>query len=128
MFFVHCFILNLFLGRLDKYIPSYNGDSNHGVYVMIAIFFTCIFFSLSIIIILIEKRMLLHYKRIMFFVAYSNCLIDFYVSSLTEYRLFSSPERFDTSSIVAILIYFILELFLTYFVVNSLYKSEKSVA
>lgn len=125
MFFAQAFILNAFFSRLDARIPNYNGESDHGMHFIVAIFFTFIMYILSIILIFIEYRMEFYYKNVMLFIVYTNCLLQFYFTAFSEYRLFSSPERFDISSRIIILIYFVFELYLTFYVVNRLYKLKE---
>lgn len=124
MFFIQFLILVGFFVRLNRYIPNHYEASDHAVYSMIALFFTFIIFILSVILVLIEYWMTSNYKEIMLFLAYSNCFLQFYVNSFFQFQLFTRPEKYNVSAIIIILMYFILELFLTFYVVNRLYKSQ----
>jgi len=126
MFFIHSFILEIVVGRLDAYIPKYNGDTDHGMHFIVALFFTAIIYMLSVILIIIEYRMEFNYKGIMLFLVFGNSLLEFFMCSFYEYKLFSSPERFDTTSIIIVLIYFTFELILTYYMINRLYQTEQN--
>jgi len=125
MFFVHAIVLELIVGGLDEYITKYNGDTDHGIHFMIAFFFTFIFFILSIVLVITEYRMEFDYKNIMLFLVFGNCLLEFYMCCFSQYKLFESPERFDILSILTILIYFIFELFLTFYLVDKMYKFKE---
>jgi hypothetical protein len=126
MFFAHAIILNLLFGKLDSYSPKYNGDTDHSIHFIIALFYTFIIYTLAIIVGFIEYKMEFEYKELTLFLVYLNCLLQFYFSAFSEYSLLSSPERFDNLSIVIIVIYFVFELFFSFYVVNRLYKSNFS--
>jgi hypothetical protein len=123
MFFVHSFFLEFLFEKFDNYTKHYNGDTDHGMHFIIALFFAFIFFILTIVLVYIEHKMDFFYKSIIFFLSYGNCLLQFYMCSFSEYRLFANSERFNYLSISVILFYFILELYLTFYFINRFYKS-----
>lgn len=106
-FFINAFTLSFFFSQLDARVLSYDGDTDHSMHFIVAFFFTFIIYILSIIVIFIEYRMEFAYKNVIVFLAYTNVLIQFYLTAFSEYRLFSSPERFDKLSITIILTYFV---------------------
>ena len=124
-FFINAFILNLFFSKLDARVLYYNGDTDNSVHFIVALFFTFIIYILSIIVVFIEYRMEFDYKNVIIFLAYTNVILQFYLTAFSEYRLFSSPERFDELSIIIILTYFVCELIFTFYVIDKLYKSEE---
>lgn len=124
-FFINAFILNFFFSQLDARVLHYNGDTDHSMHFIVALFFTFIIYILSIIVVFIEYRMEFAYKNVIAFLAYTNVLLQFYLTAFCEYRLFSSPERFDKLSITIILTYFVSELVFTLYVINKLYKSKE---
>lgn len=98
----------------------------NGIYFIIALFFSLIIYVITIILVLIEKRTEFNCKNIMMFFVFINCLQEFFFNSILQYQFLKSPERFDISAIISILIYFIFELLLTYYLVNRLYKTTEN--
>lgn len=126
LFFIHLFFLELFFLELDEYIPKYNGDTDHGMHFLVALFYTFLIFILSIFLLFIEYKIERDYKKSMIFLLYINSFLNFYLAAFSQFPLFSNSKRFDTYSQVIILLYFIFELFLTYYIVNNkIYKSEE---
>ncbi|GAA3784283.1 hypothetical protein GCM10022423_46940 [Flavobacterium ginsengiterrae] len=81
-------------------------------------------YILTVIVAVIEYRMKFNYKNIMLFLVFGNCFLGFYLCSFSEYKLFSSPERFNNLSIIIVLIYFAFELALTFYILNKLYDDH----
>lgn len=126
VFFVHGLLFQCFFWGQDKYISDNNGDSDHGIDMFIAIFYTILFFSGIIITIVLEKNKKCKYKYLIFFLVFGNCLLQFYWQSFHQYDLFSSPERFSNFSIILILGYFLFELGFTYYIVDRLYNKSQN--
>ena len=118
LFFIHGFLLQCFFWWQDKYISQNNGDSDHGIYMFLAIFYTILFFLGMFFTIIIEKYRKRQYKNIIFLLVFGNCVFQLYWQSFHQYDLFSSPDRFDNFSIIIILSYFLLELGMTYFLLK----------
>lgn len=128
MFFVHFFILMGFFAMLNDYNPKHYEGVSHPIFMIIALYCTIILYILVIILIIIEYMMKFDYKGIMLFLVYGNCFLEFYINSIYQFQLFTRPERYNISSIIIILIYFVFELLLTFYVVNRLYKSKNITA
>jgi len=126
MFFVHSISLFLILSKMNALISEDDRTPGRGIYFIIAMAFTTIIYSIVLGIIWIEKQMDIKYKSIVLFLAYGNCLLEFYFNSTLQFQLFERPDRFDHLAIFFILLYFIFELFLTYYIVNNkMYKSDE---
>ncbi len=124
LFFVHLFFLEFFFSKLDSYTPKYNGDGDHGMHFLITCFFTFVIFIMIVFLAIIEHKMEFDYKNIMFFLVYANCLLVFYLTAFSEYPFFTNHNRFNIFSKIIILIYFVVELFFSYYIVNRLYRSD----
>ncbi|MWB96731.1 hypothetical protein GON26_20400 [Flavobacterium sp. GA093] len=123
MFIIHSFILMGFFTR-NTNIPEYYQGLDRGLYSAIAFSISIIIYIVSIILIILEYQMKTSYKKVMLFLVFGNCLLEFYINLVYQYRFFTKPEWFNTSSKIIILLYFIFELILTFYVVNRLYKSD----
>lgn len=124
IFPVHFFILLGFFARLDSYVPKHYEGTVHPIFTAIAMFITFVIYILTIILVIIENRMKFDYRGIMMFLVLGNCFQQFYINSFYQFRLFTRPESYDIIGKVIILLYFVLELFLSFYVVNRLYKKE----
>lgn len=126
LFFIHLFTLNFFFSKLCLSVPKNNGMTGEALLFMIAYFFAFVLFILTLILMFIEYKMDFDYKNIMLFLVYSNCFLMFYLANLKRSIFSTSEEYFYLSSKVMILLYFIFELFLTYYIVNNkIYKSQE---
>lgn len=123
MFIIQSFILVGFFAR-NTNIPEYYQGLNRGLYSIIAFSITIILYIISIILVIIEYQMKTNYKKVILFLALGNCLLEFYINLIYQYRFFTKPEWFDTSSIIIILSYFVFELIFTFYLINILYKSK----
>ena len=121
MIFVHFFLLEAFFANLETYSPSQSGRS---VLLVIDVFVITLAVIGVIIIAIYENYTGRMAKIATYLVLYSNCIYLFYWQSNYERQLFTRPDRFDTSSIVIILVYFVCELIFTFHIINKLYKSE----
>lgn len=122
MIFVHFFLLEAFFANLETYSASQSGRS---VLLVIDVFVITLAVIGVIIIAIYEKYTGRIAKIATYLVLYSNCIYLFYWQSNYERQLFTRPERFDTFSIVIILVYFVCELIFTFYVIDKLYKSEE---
>lgn len=123
MFVIQSFILVGFFAR-NTNIPEYYQGLNRGLYSIIAFSITIILYIVSIILVILEYQMKTDYKKVILFLAFGNCLFEFYINLVYQYRFFTKPEWFDTSSVIIIFSYFVFELIFTFYIINKLYKSE----
>jgi len=124
MFFLHFFILVGFFARLSIHMPKYYQGNDHGLYLTFAFFITIIIYILSIILVFIEYIRKFNYRGLMTFLLYVNCLLQFYMNSYYQFRLFKNPEWYGLSSIIIIITYLIFELIFTFYIIKIMYKSE----
>lgn len=123
MFFVHFLIIGAFFSILDSFRPS--GKSGNIMATALELIVTMISCLIVCIVVLIEKYEKINLKNIIFFLLYLHCLFHFYWEAFFEYKLFNDSKSFDNLSIIIILMYFVCELFFTFYVINKLYKSEE---
>lgn len=126
MFFVHSILLFLILSKLNSSLSERSSTPGNGIVFLIAIFLTTIIYFISLILIFIEKKMEFNYKPIMRFLVCGNCILEFYLNSIVQYQIFNRPDRFNKTAIIFIIFYFVSELFLTYYAINGLYKTEEN--
>jgi predicted permease len=126
MVFIHFFLLEAFFANLEMDVHSsyQSAQSGWAILLVIDVFVIALAITGLIIIAIYEKYTGKMAKIATYLVLFSNCIYLFYWQSTYERQMFTRPERFETSSIVIILIYFVFELFLTFYVINRLYKSE----
>ncbi len=124
IFFVHSISLFLLLANMNECTSEKSTTPDNGIYSFIAFFCSFIIYLLIIILVILEKLMKSHYKLTMFLLVYINCVIEFYLNSITQYHLFTNSERFNNTAITIIIVYFTFELFLTYYVITRFYKTE----
>lgn len=123
MFFAHFFLLESFFASLELYVENQSGRA---ILLVIDFFIIICAIAFLIMIEIYEKSTSKKAKIATYFVVFSNCISLFYWQSNYERQIFTRTERFDTSSIAIILIYFIFELLLTYYLISRLYKSEEN--
>lgn len=122
-FFVHFFMFRGMFTAFDSDTSSNtSGNSMATVLELIVTIASCL---LVFFVIIIEKYQHVNFKNLIIFLLSLHCFFHFYWVAFFEYNLFNDSESFDTSSKVIILLYFVFELFLTYYVVNKLYNSEE---
>jgi len=97
---------------------------NRGLYSIIAFSITIILYIVSITLVILEYQMKTDYKKIILFLAFGNCLLEFYINLIYQYRFFTKPEWFDTSLVIIIFSYFVFELIFTFYIINRLHKSK----
>lgn len=125
MFFAHSIFLFLLLANMNRSISEQSTTPDNGIYSFIAFFCTLIIYFFTVILIIIEKLMKYNCKTIILLLAFINCIIEFYFNSITQYHLFTSPERFNNTAVIIIVIYFFFELGLTFFAIKKLYVHKK---
>jgi hypothetical protein len=128
MIFIHFFLLESFFANLKMDVHSSYQSAQSGRAILLVIdFFVITLAIIGLIIIAVYEKYTGKVAKIATcLIVFSNCICLFYWQSNYEWQLFTRPEWFDTSAIVIILIYFVFELFLTFYVVNRLYKSENT--
>lgn len=122
LMFIHFFSIGAFFALLDSYRPY--GKSGNIMSTLLAFIITMTSCLILFIIILIEKYFNIRFKNIIISFLCLHCIFHFCWEAFFEYNLFKDSKSFSISSIVIILIYFIFELFLTFYMVNRLYKSK----
>ncbi len=121
MFFLHFFILESLFASVEL---NKNIQSGRAILIAIDIFIIFLAIIALIIITIYERYTGRRAKTATYLVVLSNCICLFYWQSNYERQMFTRPDRFDISSIIIILLYFALELFLTFYIVNRLYRSK----
>ncbi|MFZ0599429.1 MAG: hypothetical protein WAM46_20745 [Flavobacterium sp.] len=120
LFCIHFFIFRALFTSLDSYTPLDRSGSL--IATIIALFVALFFCLIMLIVVIIEKYRRASLKNTVLVVLYFNCLFHFFWEAFFEYDLFNDQQSFSTSAIITILIYFVFELFLTFYLVNRLYK------
>ena len=126
IFFVHTIFLFLLLANMNQCELEKSVTPNNGMYSFIAFFCSSIIFLATLTLFAIEYLMKCNFKIIIFLLVYINCILEFYLNSITQYRLFTNSERFDNSAIILVTFYFSCELVLTFIIINKLYKPRSA--
>jgi len=122
IFFIHFFLFRGLFTSLDSYILE--NTSGNPILIALEVIVTIIICLIIFIIVFIEKVVETNLKYIYIFILYLHCIFHFCCDAFYEYNLFNDSKSFSISSIIIILIYFIFELFLTFYIVNKLYQSK----
>lgn len=125
MIFVHFFLLEAFFANLEIDNPNESTHSGSAILLVIDIFVIIISTIFLFIIELYEKYTKKKAKIATYLILLCNCVYLFYWQSIQERQIFTRSERFDNSSIVIILTYFVCELIFTFYVIDKLYKSKE---
>lgn len=127
MIFVHFFLLEAFFANLEIDAPNESTHSGSAILLVIDVFVIILSTIFLLIIEIYEKYTKKKAKKkakiATYLILLSNCIYLFYWQSIQERQIFTRSERFDNSSIVIISIYFVFELFFTFYFINKWYKS-----
>ena len=120
MFFVQFILFRGLFTACDSFTPS--NTSGNIMLTALALIFTILSCCILFIILLIEKFKKINLKDLTLLILFLHCFLLFYWEAFVEYDLFNDSKSFTVQSIFTIIIYFIFELFLSFYLVNRLYK------
>ncbi|OXA94902.1 hypothetical protein SAMN06265346_102238 [Flavobacterium hercynium] len=123
--FINFFFFRGLFSSLDSYTPNNTSGNPFAVFLAIAV--TILFLVIVCMLLLIEKVMEVNLKNTLLCILLFHCLFHFVLDSFFEYDLFHDTKSFSLSAIIIILIYFIVELFLTFYLVSKMYKSSEEM-